>query len=45
LARLRDHRIVTVPGVSHWLHHQARETYLSELGAFVAAHHKGTPHA
>ena len=45
LARLRDHRIVTVPGVSHWLHHQARETYISELGAFLATHHKGTHHA
>ena len=39
VALLRDHRIVTIPGVSHWLHHQARETYIAELGAFLDAHY------
>ncbi|MFA7594931.1 MAG: alpha/beta hydrolase [Novosphingobium sp.] len=36
LARLKRHRIVIFPGVSHWLHHQARETFLTELASFLA---------
>ena len=35
LAKLRDHRIVTFAGASHWLHHQAREPFLNALAAFL----------
>jgi pimeloyl-ACP methyl ester carboxylesterase len=49
LARLRDHRIVTFPGASHWLHHQAREAFLHHLAAFLPNHttspSKETAHA
>ncbi len=45
LALLRDRRIVTIPDVSHWLHHQARETYIAELSAFLEIHHPGQSHA
>lgn len=42
---LRNLSLVTVPDVSHWLHHQARETYISELSAFLARHHRSTSNA
>lgn len=45
LARLRNHRVVTVPGAGHWLHHQARQAYIAELRGFLAAHHKGQTYA
>ena len=45
LALLRDHRVVTVPGAGHWLHHQARDTYIAQLRSFLAAHYKGQVHA
>lgn len=37
LRRLRHHRVVTFPGVSHWLHHQARSPFLSTLSGFLEA--------
>lgn len=36
LNRLRNHRLVTFPGVSHWLHHQAREHFLAAMDSFLA---------
>jgi pimeloyl-ACP methyl ester carboxylesterase len=43
IALLRKLSLVNIPGVSHWLHHQAREHYISELRAFLASHHQGPP--
>jgi pimeloyl-ACP methyl ester carboxylesterase len=40
MALLRNLNVVTVPDVSHWLHHQARETYIAKLSAFLMVHHK-----
>jgi len=36
IARLKRHRLVIFPGASHWLHHQAREPFLTELANFLA---------
>lgn len=36
LSRLRDHRAVTFPGASHWVHHQAREPFLRSLEHFLS---------
>lgn len=35
LNRLRGHRLVTFAGASHWLHHQARASFLSALVDFL----------
>jgi pimeloyl-ACP methyl ester carboxylesterase len=45
VALLRNLSLVTIPDVSHWLHHQARETYIAELNSFLAIHHRGLSHA
>lgn len=45
LALLADHRIVTIPGGTHWLHHEERETYIAELTAFFDAHKAGNHRA
>lgn len=31
LSRIRDHRLVTFPAASHWLHHQSRAAFLAAL--------------
>lgn len=36
LERLRDHSLVTFPGASHWLHHQARDPFIGALKSFLA---------
>lgn len=50
LSRLRDHRLVTFPGASHWVHHEAREPFLRTLEDFLARpesrlHEKRNAHA
>ena len=45
VALLRNLSLVTIPDVSHWLHHQARDRYITELSSFLADHHKGTSHS
>jgi len=36
LSLLRDHQVVTYPGASHWVHHQAREPFLRTLEDFLS---------
>lgn len=36
LRRIRNHHLVTFPGASHWLHHQAREAFLTAMERFLA---------
>ena len=36
LDRLRDHQVVTYPGASHWVHHQARAPFLRTLEDFLS---------
>lgn len=36
LGLLRDHQVVTYPGASHWVHHQAREPFLRTLEDFLS---------
>ena len=36
LALLRNHRLVTFPGVGHWLHHEARSTFVETLSSFLS---------
>lgn len=38
VALIRNLSLVTIPDVSHWLHHQARETYIAELSSFLEKH-------
>lgn len=45
LARLRDHRVVTFAGASHWLHHQCREDFLRETREFLKARFESQDHA
>lgn len=45
LARLRDHRIVTFAGASHWLHHQCREDFLREIREFLKSRFESPDHA
>ncbi|GGY95701.1 alpha/beta fold hydrolase [Novosphingobium colocasiae] len=41
LNRLRRHHLVTYPGASHWLHHQAREPFFADLTTFLNAPEQG----
>lgn len=45
LALLRDHRIATFPGASHWLHHQARADFSRELHSFLNSSLESKSHA
>ncbi|MGE4303184.1 MAG: alpha/beta fold hydrolase [Novosphingobium sp.] len=36
LNRLRNHQLVIFPDAGHWLHHQAREPFLTALDSFLA---------
>jgi pimeloyl-ACP methyl ester carboxylesterase len=45
LARLRDHRVITFAGASHWLHHQCREEFLREMREFLKARFESQYHA
>jgi pimeloyl-ACP methyl ester carboxylesterase len=38
VALIRNLSLVTIPDVSHWLHHQARETYTTGLSSFLEKH-------
>lgn len=43
LDRLRGHELTTYPGASHWVHHQARDAFLSTQEAFLARAHSPLP--
>ena len=45
LALLRNHRVVTFPGVSHWLHHTARSDFARELDTFLHSSLESPDHA
>lgn len=45
LALLRDHRLATFPGAGHWLHHQARDAFLTALTSFLDLPKQGPSHA
>ena len=43
IALLRNCSVVRISGVSHWLHHEARDQYITELRAFLASHYPESP--
>ena len=45
LARIADHRVITFPGASHWLHHQKRDAFMAALDAFLQTSSERYTHA
>ena len=45
LSLIRDHRVVTLPGVGHWLHHEARAAFVETLFPFLSSTIERVHHA